>query len=265
MECAGWTAEQRLFFDLSYHRNALDRDILPSLNNFDTTGKWHYPTWYRDDDGQVAFTPRGLIVATAENCVSKRKCHPEFFPQVLACPHEDMHEFIACLKCRDVTAAHINEFELFIRGRQFGYTIYDTSEFGFSMNWDKRSVYCPLDLNLEHDSKDNFKIRARADGAANESYDYTYTGTIKYPISDGPTPEVTIPASDSTQTPNSDDSNEDETGSVSTDVAAGTKTVKNKEAAPTTSSPSKNVAGRNVISKVNVYVVLSVVVSLRFV
>lgn len=150
MQCAGWKKDEKLTFDLSLHPRAPDIDIVPSLNTYDFTSKtWNPVTWKKDDDDVITFTPRGLIVAAAQYCTYLKDCRKEFFGQVLACPYEDMREFIPCLACEGTTAKDITDFERFIRRKQFGRISYDfTTE---AMNWRKYADVSFCDDELDPD------------------------------------------------------------------------------------------------------------------
>jgi hypothetical protein len=51
MQCADWKHEERLTFDISNNLYARDVDIVPSLDNYDTTSNiLKYPTWDRGND-----------------------------------------------------------------------------------------------------------------------------------------------------------------------------------------------------------------------
>ncbi|SCN66226.1 uncharacterized protein FFE2_00353 [Fusarium fujikuroi] len=275
MQCAGWKKDEKLTFDLSLHPRAPDIDIVPSLNTYDFTSKtWNPVTWKRDDDDVITFTPRGLIVAAAQYCTYLKDCRKEFFGQVLACPYEDMREFIPCLACEGTTAKDITDFERFIRRKQFGRISYDFPT--EAMNWRKYAdvSFCDDELDPDEDGDDdNRNIKARDQGEATVSYLYTYTRSIRYPISDPPTPDATGLPSNPTQTAGDGDEeeDEDEVASVTKDVAAGT--VKRKEAAPTTtkppetitSSPTNNGTGRYAVVDVGILGMLSVVTALLLV
>ncbi|KAF5595992.1 hypothetical protein FPCIR_4258 [Fusarium pseudocircinatum] len=260
MQCAGWKRDESLSFSLSRHPHAQDIDIVPSLNTYDVaSGTWNPVKWERDYDDRITFTPRGLIVAAAQYCRYQNVCRKEFFGQVLACPFEDMHEFIPCLKCEGTTAKDIETFEGFIQRKQFGRISYDLPPI---MNWRKYADLATCDDELDPDEDgddDNVNIKARAQGEATASYLYTYTRSIRYPISNPPTPDATGLPSNPTQTADDEEEEEDE----SRNVAA--KTVKRKEAAPTTTSPAKNGTGRYAVVDISVLGTLSVVITLLLV
>ncbi|KAG5805416.1 hypothetical protein H9Q74_011092 [Fusarium xylarioides] len=267
MRCAGWRSDAALWFDISRNPYAKDLDMVPSLDNYDSAaGRLKYPTWIRHDDNLVRFTPRGLIVAAAEACVDARKCAPPFFNQVLACPHEDMNVFIGCLICYKVQNKDIDNFEEFIRGRQFGQGVYildiRDKDADNRMQWSKYGGTChpPLDPHDDGDGNhghNKVKVKPRAVGDPTATYSFDYTMSTTYPISNGPTPDVTTPSMDQTQTPNKDDE-EENTGTAASDVVAGTTTLKRKEAAATTTGASKNDAGGHVVVNVGVFVMVSV-------
>ncbi|RBR17985.1 hypothetical protein FVER53590_26448 [Fusarium verticillioides] len=244
---------------------AKDIDIVPSHENYDrVAGELIYPIWLRPDPSLVFITPRGLIVAAAEACVAARSCDPSFFNQVLACPHEDMTLFTGCLKCYRVNDQDIDNFETFIRKPRFTRGRYNLNEAALEpMQWSRYPTKCHrLYLDPDDDGSDG-NVGARAVENPNESYIYQYTMSTLYPISNGPTPRVTIPSAYSTEKED-EDGEEYDTGSASTDVVMGTTTFNRKEAAPTATAVSKsevvskNDAGRNIVVNVDVLLMVSV-------
>ncbi|KAF5716503.1 hypothetical protein FGLOB1_2581 [Fusarium globosum] len=158
----------------------------------------------------------------------------------------------------------IENFEEFIRGRQFGPGDYildildkDASN---RMQWSRYGVTCHPPLDPDDDGDDNHnkvKVKPRAVGNPTPSYSFDYTMSTTYPIDNGPTPDVTTPSMDPTQTPDKDE-DEDDTGTAASDVVAGTTTLKRKEAAATTTGASKNDAAGHVVVNVGVLVMVSV-------
>lgn len=258
MECTNWSDDRTLWFDLSENPKAKEIDLVPSLHNYDPiTDTFMDPEWYKTNDGLLQFTPRGLIVAAAEECVKADYCLDTFYAQVLSCPEEDMEQFIPCLYCYGVEEEDINGFEKFIRSYKFGKASYDLSD--VLMEWkskvdctvkgdsgpDPEDVSCFIVLrcggiyvNLRQDGDDD-NLKARSDEDSTDSYDLVYTMSTKYPTS-APTPKITLSTED-------DDGIEDAFESVSSDVLASTTTINRKEAAPTTRSP-ENGTGRHVVN-----------------
>ncbi|EWG36098.1 hypothetical protein FVEG_14617 [Fusarium verticillioides 7600] len=273
MKCVGWQQDQILHIDLSRYPHIQDIDIVPTLDTYNWGSyTWNEVDWeWQDYDRRRTFTPRGLIVAVAEYCTYTNSCRKEFFGQIWACPYEDMTEFIPCLYCEGTKTEDIEDLEDFIRDVKF---VPVSDKLYSPMKWEQYAdeVFCDPGLDINKDGIDPFpNIRGRAQGDATKSYRYTYTKSIKYPISNPPTPNATEMPSDPTQTAEDSGEEEDEVKSIPREVAAGT--TKRRKAAPATtsppkptaSSPAKNGTGRYAVVDANVLGLLSVVAILLLV
>lgn len=144
MDCASWTEDESLWFDISDNDNANDIDLVPSLDfKYDSRLRiLKPPTWPLVQNDLVEFTPRGLIVAAAGRCSREGSCPSGFWARTIVCPYEDMERFIPCLRCHGVTAEFIESFEKFIRKRSFGRLSYKLTN--SLMDW-TFMVDCPYD------------------------------------------------------------------------------------------------------------------------